>query len=84
MSVRPSGLVAVAETLATHPEVSFVGITTGVTNLMAEVICRDTADLYRYLTERVGSLRAIQTMETAPVMRTLKRIGTSAGFSPAT
>ncbi|MFI9559671.1 Lrp/AsnC family transcriptional regulator [Nonomuraea endophytica] len=75
MSVRPSGLVAVAETLATHPEVSFVGVTTGATNLMAEVICRDNADLYRYLTERVSSLEAIQTMETGPVMRTLKRIG---------
>lgn len=76
MSVRPSGLIPVAETMATHPEVSFVGVTTGATNLMAEVICRDNADLYRYLTERVSTLDAIQTMETAPVMRTLKRIGT--------
>lgn len=81
MSVRPSGLVAVAETLATHPEVSFVGITTGTTNLMAEVICRDTADLYSYLTEQVSSLHAIQTMETAPVMRTLKRIASSTNVS---
>ena len=78
MSVRPSGSAAVARTLATHAEVSFVGLTTGVTNVMAEVTCRDTDDLYRYLTERVAPLRAIQTMETAPVTRTLKRIGTIA------
>ncbi|WP_179836927.1 Lrp/AsnC family transcriptional regulator [Actinomadura citrea] len=76
MSVRPSGLVAVAETLATHPEVSFVGVTTGTTNLMAEVICRDNAHLYRYLTEQVSALDAIQTLESGPVMRTLKRTGT--------
>jgi DNA-binding Lrp family transcriptional regulator len=76
MSVRPSGLVEAAETMATHPEVSFVGVTTGTTNLMAEVICQDNADLYRYLTEQVSTLDAIQTMETGPVMRTIKRIGT--------
>ncbi|GLY83656.1 AsnC family transcriptional regulator [Actinoallomurus iriomotensis] len=83
MSVRPSGLVPVAETLATHPEVSFIGVTTGTTNLMAEVICRDNAHLYRYLTERVSTLDAVQTLETGPVMRTLKRTGTILPPAPA-
>ncbi|WP_214321246.1 AsnC family transcriptional regulator [Nonomuraea sediminis] len=78
MSVRPAELTTVAARLATHPEVSFVGVTTGATNLMAEVICRDADDLYRCLTERVATLEAVQTMETAPVMRTLKRIGSLA------
>ncbi|MGI8331327.1 Lrp/AsnC family transcriptional regulator [Actinomadura scrupuli] len=83
MSVRPSGLVAVAETLATHPEVSFVGVTTGTTNLMAEVICRDNTHLYWYLTEQVSALDAIQTLESGPVMRTLKRTGTNLQLASA-
>jgi hypothetical protein len=50
-------------------------VTTGSTNLTAAINCRDNADLYRYLTERVSILDAISTMETAPVIRTVKRAG---------
>ncbi|WP_028921400.1 Lrp/AsnC family transcriptional regulator [Pseudonocardia acaciae] len=76
MSVAPSGLVDTARTLATHPEASFVAATTGSTNLTATVNCRDTTDLYRYLTERVAPLEAIRDLETAPIIRTVKRAGT--------
>ncbi|GAA0731176.1 AsnC family transcriptional regulator [Dactylosporangium roseum] len=76
MSVRPSALVAVATELSTHPEVSFAAVTTGPTNLVAAVICRDSRDLYRYLTERVASLDDVHALETAPVNRTVKRNGT--------
>jgi DNA-binding Lrp family transcriptional regulator len=75
MSVRPSALVRVAETLAAHREVSFVAVTTGLTNLTATVNCRDDADFYRYLTERISTLDAIASVETAPVIRTIKRAG---------
>jgi DNA-binding Lrp family transcriptional regulator len=75
MTVRPSALAMVAETLAGHPEVSFVAVTTGATNLTATLNCRDNADLYRYLTERVSGLDAIRGMDTAPVFRTGKRAG---------
>ncbi|MFI7126913.1 Lrp/AsnC family transcriptional regulator [Nonomuraea sp. NPDC050153] len=73
MTVRPSELVHVATTLAGHPEISFAAVTTGPTNLLATAVCRDNADLYRYLTERVSALDAVQTLETAPVLRTMKR-----------
>jgi DNA-binding Lrp family transcriptional regulator len=76
MTVRPSALVSVAETLAAHPEVSFAAVTTGPTNLVAALICRDSMDLYRYLTERIGALDDVHTVETAPVVRTVKRNGT--------
>ncbi|MGG2465026.1 Lrp/AsnC family transcriptional regulator [Streptomyces sp. RGM 3693] len=75
MSVRPSRLTAVAAAMAGHPEASFVAMTTGPTNLLAAVTCRDPLDLARYLTERIASLDAIRTMETAPVIRTVKRAG---------
>ncbi|MEU7430293.1 Lrp/AsnC family transcriptional regulator [Streptomyces sioyaensis] len=75
MSVRPSRLTAVASAMADHPEVSLVAQTTGPTNLLAAVNCRDSLDLARYLTERIASLDAIHTIETAPVIRTVKRAG---------
>jgi DNA-binding Lrp family transcriptional regulator len=75
MRVRPAALVAVAEALSRYPEVSFVAVTTGTTNLTAAVNCRDNTDLYRFLTERVASLDAIDTLESAPVIRTVKRAG---------
>ncbi|MGR6923592.1 Lrp/AsnC family transcriptional regulator [[Actinomadura] parvosata] len=75
MSVRPSALLDVATTLAGHPEIAFVAVTTGPANLLATALCRDSAALYRYLTERVSALDAVQTLETAPVLRTMKRTG---------
>lgn len=75
MNVQPSGQVAVAEALAGHPEIAFVAATTGSTNLTAAVNCRDNRDLHRYLTERVAPFDAVRTLETAPVIRTVKRAG---------
>lgn len=75
MSVLPSELVAVGEALAGHPEVAFAAATTGPTNLLVAVACRDTRHLYRYLTERVGALEGVRQVETAPVIRTVKRAG---------
>jgi DNA-binding Lrp family transcriptional regulator len=75
MSVQPSALVQVARTLAEQPEVSFVAVTTGPTNLTAAVNCRDNTGLYGFLTEKVSMLDAVRSMETAPVIRTVKRAG---------
>jgi DNA-binding Lrp family transcriptional regulator len=73
MSVPPSALATVGEALATHPEVAFVAAITGPTNLVASVCCRDVRAFYTYLTEKVGALTAIQGLETAPIIRTIKR-----------
>lgn len=59
-----------------HLEVTFAAATTGPTNLMAGVVCRDDQALYRYLTERIGPLEGVERLETAPVIRTVKRAGT--------
>ncbi|MEU6040596.1 AsnC family transcriptional regulator [Actinomadura sp. NPDC047616] len=76
MKAEPSALAAVGAALAAHPEADVVAATTGPTNLMAGVTCRDTQDLYRYLTERVAPLDGVRELETAPVIRTVKRVGT--------
>ncbi|MEU0883989.1 Lrp/AsnC family transcriptional regulator [Lentzea sp. NPDC005914] len=75
MSVRPNRLVSVAEALARQPEVALAAITTGPANVLAKVVCRDIDALYAYLTERVATIEGIDRMETAPVIRTVKRAG---------
>jgi len=78
LSVQPARLVAAAEALARLPEVALVAITTGPTNLLAKVVCRDVDALYTCLTERIATIEAIAHMETAPVIRTVKRAATTA------
>ncbi|WP_206789969.1 Lrp/AsnC family transcriptional regulator [Amycolatopsis sp. MtRt-6] len=72
MAVAPARLDRVARTLATHPELALVAATTGPANLVAQALCPDAAALHRYLTQRLGALDAIRTLETAPVLRTVK------------
>jgi DNA-binding Lrp family transcriptional regulator len=72
ITAQPAALIATATALAGHPEISFVAVTTGPTNLVAHATCRDSAHLYRYLTERVANLPGLHTLETAPVLRTVK------------
>ncbi|GII94062.1 Lrp/AsnC family transcriptional regulator [Sinosporangium siamense] len=80
MSVPPADLDATGRALAGHPEVAFAGATTGTTNLMATVVCRDDAEFYRYLTESLGALPAVRHIETAPILRTVKRAGAVLGI----
>ena len=73
MSVAPARLTEVGQAMARHPEIPFVAATTGASNLMASVICRDDYDLYRYLTERIAGLEGVTGVEVAPIIRTVKR-----------
>ncbi|MFD2420134.1 Lrp/AsnC family transcriptional regulator [Amycolatopsis pigmentata] len=73
LSVAPAYLEEAGVALAGHPEIAFAAATTGPTNLYASVVCADQRELYRYLTTRVASLPAITHVETAPVIRTVKR-----------
>ncbi|MCC3329980.1 hypothetical protein [Nocardia abscessus] len=42
----------------------------------ASIICRDTADLYRYVTERLGALDGITGLEVTPSPRVLEQAQT--------
>jgi DNA-binding Lrp family transcriptional regulator len=76
LTVAPSALEAAGRALATHPQVAFAAATTGPANLVANVGCRDDAALYAYLADDLGGLAGVQQVETAPMIRTLKRFGT--------
>jgi DNA-binding Lrp family transcriptional regulator len=75
MSVPPAHLDRVATALAGHDELAVVVATTGPTNLLAQAMCSDPADLHRYLVHRLGALEQIRALETTPVLRTLKAAG---------
>jgi DNA-binding Lrp family transcriptional regulator len=75
LSVEPAHLEKVGQAIATHPEVPFVGVTTGATNLVASGLFRDSQQLYEYITGRLAGLPGIRSVESAPVIRTLKRSG---------
>jgi len=76
MSVAPARLAAVGEALAQHHEIPFVAATTGTSNLIASLLCRDDQALYQYLTERIASLDGVNALEVAPIIRTVKRAAT--------
>ncbi len=73
MSVAPSEIQRTGEILASHPEIVFVAAMTGTANIGATACCRDVPTFYRYLTTKIASLDAIKQIETAPVIRTVKR-----------
>jgi DNA-binding Lrp family transcriptional regulator len=75
LSVEPSRLEATGRALASHPEIPFAAATTGPSNLVASAVFRDTRHLYQYLTGELAALPGVSSVQTAPIIRTLKRTG---------
>ncbi|MDT7574163.1 MAG: hypothetical protein QOH17_496 [Pseudonocardiales bacterium] len=69
--------------VAGHAPVALAAATSGSSNLLLAVGCRDTADLYDYLARRLGPLPAVTAIHSAPVIRTVKRAGTVLDPPPA-
>jgi len=76
MTVPAARLQATGEALAQHNESMFVAATTGTTNLVSSVAFQNTAHLYRYVTESLGTLDAITGLEISPSLRMVKQGGT--------
>ncbi|MFF3647272.1 Lrp/AsnC family transcriptional regulator [Streptomyces sp. NPDC002181] len=75
LTAAPALLAEAGAALAGHPEVPFAAAVTGTANLMAAVVCRDTDELYTYLTERIGAVPGIRHVEVIPTLRNIKRAG---------
>jgi DNA-binding Lrp family transcriptional regulator len=76
LKVEPASLDAAGRAVAAHPEVPFAA-TTGPTNLTVSAVFRDNRHLYRYLTTRLADLPCLQSVETTPMITTVKRVGRS-------
>lgn len=75
ITVEPAHLDAAGRAVAAHPEVPFAAATTGPTNLAVSAVFRDTSQLYAYLTARLAGVPGLRSVETAPIIGTLKRTG---------
>jgi DNA-binding Lrp family transcriptional regulator len=75
LKVEPASLDAAGRAVAGHPEVPFAVATTGPTNLTVSAVFRDNRHLYRYLTTRLADLPGLQSVETTPMITTVKRVG---------
>jgi DNA-binding Lrp family transcriptional regulator len=75
IAVEPSSLSAAGQALARHPEITFAAATTGPTNLLGTVVCTDVYALYDYVAEQAGRLPGVREIESAPIIRTVKRTG---------
>jgi DNA-binding Lrp family transcriptional regulator len=76
LAVAPSRVAAVGAALREHQEIVFAAATTGPTNVQALAICRDMPEFYRYLTEKLGSLDGVERVESEPLLRNIKQLGT--------
>jgi DNA-binding Lrp family transcriptional regulator len=74
LKIEPASLDAAGRAIAGHREIPFVAATTGPTNLAVSAVFRDTAALYAYLTTRLADLPGLQSVETAPIIGTVKRV----------
>jgi DNA-binding Lrp family transcriptional regulator len=75
ISARPEQLDETGRAIAQHPEAPFVAAITGTSNLLVSVVCRNGRHFYDYLSTTLGQLPGIRDIETAPLIRTVKRAG---------
>jgi DNA-binding Lrp family transcriptional regulator len=73
--IEPACLDEAGQIMAGHTEIPFAAATTGPTNLLASAHFRDSQHLYEYLTGELARLPGVRSVETAPIIRTLKRTG---------
>ena len=74
LTVAPASLGDVGRTLASHPEVRFAAATTGQANIVAATLHPSTGDLYTYLSDKIGALDGVHSVETAFTLREVKQL----------
>lgn len=75
LTVAPRDIHRIGERIAAHHHIAFAGAVSGTKNLMAIAICRDTDDLYRYLSEQLGQIEGILSYEVSIRTQRLKQHG---------
>ncbi|MEG8183404.1 Lrp/AsnC family transcriptional regulator [Nocardia terpenica] len=75
LTVPPGDLEHAGLTLSAHPSVRFAAATTGATNLFVAVAAADLTGLYAFLTGTLGALGRSTSVETVPILTTVKRTG---------
>ncbi|MGW5650626.1 Lrp/AsnC family transcriptional regulator [Streptomyces humi] len=74
LTVAPHAAAPAGQALAEHPEVQFASATTGLANLVAFGLFRSPEHVYAYLSDKIGVLDGIQSVETAFILRQVKQL----------
>jgi DNA-binding Lrp family transcriptional regulator len=74
-TVAPARLDEVGWHVARLPQTGYAAAVSGSANLAVSVVCRDTEELYHYLSHEIGSIPAVQAVELSPVIRRVKQHG---------
>ena len=69
VKVARGRVVEVGERLAGHPGVSFVGYTTGESDLLVEAFLQDDAALLAFVDGHIGAIPEVESVETWHVLR---------------
>ena len=67
-------LLEVAEAVAAFPEVSYLVVTAGSYDILAEVVCEDNDALLRFLTEQLRRVEGVRETETFVYLRMIKQV----------
>lgn len=72
VSVQPSQLDQAAKAIASMPEVSYLILVSGESDLIVEVQCRDREHLAAFLREKLHAVNGIQRTQTFMILHTYK------------
>ncbi|MEU6320822.1 Lrp/AsnC family transcriptional regulator [Streptomyces sp. NPDC047009] len=75
ITAAPGGLEETGRLLSRHPQVRFTSATTGPANLLVAVAAADLDALYLFLSETIGALKHISSLEVTPILTGVKRTG---------
>ncbi|WP_327137580.1 Lrp/AsnC family transcriptional regulator [Streptomyces sp. NBC_01340] len=75
ITVAPGGLEETGRQLSRHPQVRFASATTGPANLLVAVAAADLNALYHFLSDTIGALEHVSTIEVTPILTGVKRTG---------
>lgn len=73
LQVDPPRIDGVANEVAAMPEVAFVAVTTGSTDIWVNAMFKSNEEVYAFISKRLGQIRGIRKCETSTVLRITKR-----------
>ncbi|MFJ5535376.1 Lrp/AsnC family transcriptional regulator [Streptomyces sp. NPDC093261] len=75
ITVAPGGLEETGRQLSRHPQIRFASAPTGSADLLVAVAATDLNALYDFLSDTIGSLEHVTTLEVTPILTGVKRTG---------
>jgi Lrp/AsnC family transcriptional regulator, regulator for asnA, asnC and gidA len=72
LKVDPARLDEIADQIAALDEVTYLVVTAGRFDMVCEIVCADSEDLLRFLTERLAKIDGIRLTETMVELRIVK------------